>query len=98
MTTPNLSPLVLGLSLSLIPPGAWAQSFERNVDRPGSDYRNFNIDGSPAACQAACGRDDECRAWTYVRAGYQGPLPRCWLKFRIPSPTGNQCCISGVMR
>lgn len=79
-------------------PPQWAQDVAVNVDRPGSDYRNFDIEGPPAACQTACGRENECRAWTYVRAGYQGPQPRCWLKFGVPPPTASECCVSGVVK
>lgn len=75
-----------------------AQTFERGVDRPGRDYTSFDLRGGPRACQAACRRDDQCVAWTYVRAGYQGSLPRCWLKGSVPPPTGNDCCVSGVIR
>lgn len=97
MAARYLSTLIVSASLSLISSVVWAQTFERGVDRPGFDFRNFDIDGPARACQAACGRRDQCRAWTYVRAGFQGPAPRCWLKFRVPPATGNECCVSGIM-
>lgn len=82
--------------VSLLPATVIAMSFERGVDRPGSDYTSFDIRGSARTCQAACDRDDQCRAWTYVRAGIQGPAPRCWLKFQVPPPRWDDCCVSGV--
>lgn len=68
-----LSSLVLGLA----PNAGLAQTFERGVDRPGADFSNFDIPGrGPHACQSACFQNGACRAWTYVRAGFQGPVAR----------------------
>lgn len=85
----------LSLSSSLVS----AQTFERRVDRSGSDYIDFPMRYAGArACQEACGNDERCRAWTFVRPGYQGHAPRCWLKYAVPEAQGNECCVSGVMR
>ena len=73
-----------------------AQSFERNTDRPGADYTSFDINGGPSSCERACMREYACRAWTYVRAGFQGPGPRCWLKSGVPAAQPSDCCVSGV--
>ncbi|MFI5014170.1 MAG: PAN domain-containing protein [Hyphomicrobiales bacterium] len=94
----RLSVLAIAGILSLPAAISAAQTFERGVDRPGADYTSFDLRGGPRACQAACGRDGQCAAWTYVRAGFQGPLPRCWLKGSVPPATGNGCCVSGIMR
>ncbi len=60
------------------------------VDRPGSDFANFDL---PMAdyrlCQGECAANGTCRAWTYVEPGH------CWLKNAVPAPVINQCCISG---
>ena len=49
---------------------------EVGINRPGSDYRNFNANNSHS-CENACMHDNDsryqCKAWTYVRAGVQGP-------------------------
>lgn len=88
----------LGLALSALAP-AGAQSrfftFERNVDRPGEDYRSF---GSPSAsqCSFSCQAENRCRAWTFVRPGIQGPSGQCWLKTTGPRAFRNGCCTSGV--
>jgi len=73
---------------------------EFSTDRPGGDYRNFEVAATPNgdACKAACEADSECRAWTYVRPGYGGPEPRCWLKNHLTPPRHRPCCISGVVR
>jgi PAN domain len=74
---------------------AAAQRFERNIDRPGSDYSNTAMD-SASGCSLACSQDNECRAWTFVRPGVQTPSGRCWLKDSVPQARSNNCCISGV--
>jgi hypothetical protein len=64
------------------------------TDLLGGDYKGF--DGSTAGgCEAECKRDDKCRAWTFVKAGVQGPQARCYLKDVIPAASSNSCCTSG---
>ena len=71
---------------------------ELNIDRTGSDFRNFDLPSAdPKLCQDACEKDPRCKAWTYVKPyTIQGPKPRCWLKDSVPAPGGNTSCISGV--
>jgi hypothetical protein len=73
-------------------------ALEYKTDRPGSDYRDFDLPrgAQPEACQEACEFDDQCRAFTYVRAGVQSDFPRCWLKSSAPPANANDCCVSGV--
>jgi len=73
-------------------------SMEWDIDRPGLDYNNFDLPkNEPALCMDACQRDQKCKAWTYVKPNTtQGVHPRCWLKYDVPSPESNVCCISGV--
>ena len=79
-----------------LPAGAQA-GMEQNTDRPGLDYRSFDLPwDDPAICQEACDRDGKCQAWTYVRQRVQGPYARCWLKHQVPRANANNCCISGV--
>jgi hypothetical protein len=68
---------------------------EDKIDRPGSDFKNFEID-SWKTCEAACAEDDICASWTYVRPGVQGPSARCWLKNRVARPVPNANTVSGV--
>ena len=72
---------------------------EVGTDRPGSDYRNFDL-SSPkdGECRRSCARDEICKAYTYVKPGVQGPKARCWLKTSVPPPRPNGCCVSGVLR
>jgi hypothetical protein len=89
------------MSLILLSVTALAQSstFEPRVDRPGMDYRNFTPrNPDPEDCRDACLAERRCRAWTFVRAGIQGPAPVCWLKDRVPEAQGNDCCTSGIIR
>ena len=77
--------------------GVVTREFEPNTDRPGNDYTNFDLQAPDSnVCRAACGNDQKCLAWTYVRPGIQGPKARCWLKNVIPAAHANDCCMSGV--
>jgi hypothetical protein len=41
---------------------------EWNFDRPGSDYKVFDLQApDPTFCQDACFRDPRCMAWTYMQ-------------------------------
>src|SRR6185369_773791 len=65
-----------------------------DTDLFGGDFIGFN--GATAElCEIDCKSNGKCRAWTFVKAGVQGPQPRCYLKEVIPAPAANACCISG---
>jgi PAN domain len=66
-----------------------------NTDRPGNDYRNFDVRDSDA-CRSACLKELRCEAWTFVKRGIQGPSARCWLKDKVPKAVANPCCRSGT--
>ena len=68
---------------------------EDGIDRPGSDYKNFDVGGWPS-CEAACSAESVCSSWTYVRPGIQGPSGRCWLKNHVAHPVPNAGAVSGV--
>src|SRR3954470_9435182 len=71
--------------------------FEDDVNRLGYDYASFELEApDPQLCQTACEKDVKCRAYTYVKPGYQGPPARCWLKSTIPQGTAHECCVSGA--
>jgi hypothetical protein len=90
---PNSAPADTALSL----PQGQRPRFDTNL--LGSDYRQFALDaGEWALCQSACKTESACLAWTFVRPGVQGPKAHCWLKNKIPPPTPNACCISGIER
>jgi hypothetical protein len=69
---------------------------EPNTDRPGWDYKNFWVSGGPEECQKACAKDPKCKAYTYVKPRKKGDRARCWIKYKVPAPVTNNCCISGV--
>lgn len=70
---------------------------EIDFDRPGQDYKNFDMeDANVNTCEFACTKDAKCKAWTYVKPGIQGPKARCWLKVTNPAARPNTCCISGL--
>jgi hypothetical protein len=74
---------------------------EPGIDRAGSDYRNFEVgnadlrDQPELLCRTACQKEAQCKAWTYVKPGVQGPKARCSLKTAVPAARVNNCCISG---
>ena len=70
-------------------------TFENDTNRPGSDYRDFDVQGDPNACRNACWNDSACQAYTYVKPGVQGQYAHCWLKNAVPNPGANNCCVSG---
>jgi hypothetical protein len=70
---------------------------EADIDRPGSDYQNFDLtEPRYELCRDACAGERNCRAYTYVKPGVQGPNSRCWLKSSAPAPAARDCCVSGV--
>ena len=85
------------LALALLSSPTWSQTIEYGVDRAGSDIGSFDLppNGVPQNCQGACLANSSCVAWSFVRAGWQGPTPRCWLKSPAPAPTDSPCCVSG---
>jgi hypothetical protein len=75
---------------------ASAQQSVRNTDRPGSDYNNFEVGGTPDQCRTPCMKDARCQAWTFVKPGIQGRRAHCWLKDSVPQAVSNPCCTSGT--
>ena len=49
-------------------------------------------------CLELCRTTRGCRAWTFVKPGFQGASARCWLKDVVPAAVSNPCCTSGVVR
>ncbi|MBI4874482.1 MAG: DUF4412 domain-containing protein [Acidobacteria bacterium] len=73
--------------------------FEMNIDRGGSDYRDFDPARADAAlCAEACDKESRCKAWTWVKSEHQPPTGHCWLKDPAPDPAANECCVSGLKR
>ena len=71
---------------------------EPDTNRPGSDYLSFDLVGNDqlVQCVGQCSSRPKCVAWTFVRAGVQGPRARCWLKNALPAAQFSGCCISGI--
>jgi PAN domain len=92
--------LVTAFASALLGPAA-AQSkfftFERGIDRPGLDFNNTPSQGA-ADCSFACQLENQCRAWTFVRPGVQGPSGRCFLKSAVPQARRDNCCTSGFRK
>lgn len=80
------------------PDAALPGHLEFGVDRPGQDLASFDLEerDSPIDCESLCDQSADCRAFTFVQPGVQGPNPRCWLKNAVPNPQQDACCVSGV--
>ena len=74
-------------------------SEEPGIDRPGQDYRDFDLPEPGAThCASACLGEKTCRAFTYLKPGVEGPKAHCWLKTGVPDSVASSCCISGVVK
>ncbi len=74
-----------------------SMSFEPDTDRPGANLRVLDLDkADPQLCAEICQANQQCRSYTYVKPGVQGPKARCWLKSGVPAAKQNKCCVSGV--
>jgi hypothetical protein len=62
-------------------------TYEENFDRPGSDFRDFDVaTADPKLCQKSCVDEARCRAWTYRKPeGRRNGKPHCWLKEHVPT-------------
>jgi len=77
--------------------GAASGFMERNTDRTGGDFRVFTSGPQgPRHCASECASDAQCKAWTYVAMGNEGPNATCHLKLVVPPAVQTPCCISGV--
>jgi PAN domain-containing protein len=92
---------LLAPAIGALPQEAAGQSrfftIERNIDRPGRDFRNTPA-GSAADCSFACQAENQCRAYTFVKPSAQDPFGRCFLKNAVPKFVRNNCCSSGVRK
>jgi PAN domain len=85
------------LILFVSPATAEQASVEPGIDRPGADYKSVPMRvASPESCRFACEQDEQCKAYTFVVPGVQGPAARCYLKNAVPNAVASNCCTSGV--
>lgn len=76
----------------------WRPELFKGMNLSGADIASFDMDrADPIACHAQCVLNERCIAWTYVEAGVQGPLPRCWLKNGKPPRTPYSRAVSGFI-
>ena len=71
---------------------------EYSTNRPGADYRVFEIEKS-RRCQDECALDARCVAATHVRPNPPGqPKEMCHLKTAVPAPVRDFCCTTFIVR
>jgi len=63
---------------------------EMDIDRNGSDYKDF-VAADVHACLDACVQDGGCRAITFTKSSRQ-----CWMKSSVPLRISNSSYISAV--
>ncbi len=90
---------ISGTTLSNRNTGLVSGWIETNVDRGGQDYRNFELqEARPESCREACiAEAPHCKAFTYVKPGFNGYPARCYLKSGVPAPMPSAGCDSGVI-
>lgn len=91
---------LLGSAVALlmaVTPAYSAGDLEWNTDRPGYDYKGFDLPlDNPLMCKEACAGEPACKAYTYVKAGVLSVNSRCYLKNAVPNSMQNTATISGV--
>lgn len=76
---------------------AQAEVFEFGAKRQGKIFNAFDLaEPDPGACRDACDGDPQCKAWTFVNEGEQGPNARCLLQSTVKQPVKDACCVSGL--
>lgn len=102
------SAALLALSILLATAGraATEMTTENGTNRPGMDYRHFEIvprgpsiagDGVTERCREACEKDKQCGSYTAVKPGVQSPKNGvCWLKNKRTTAVADSCCTSGI--
>ena len=71
-------------------------TLEDNIDRPGADYRDFDLPtgSGPQVCQQECLKENRCRAFAYQKR----QNAHCWLKDDVPEQRNKTDLVSGVVR
>lgn len=93
-----LPTLVAGalLTIALSPAGGHV-STEWGTDRPANGIPEQKFEAANAEkCRQACEAQAQCKAYTFVYPGWQGPKGQCYLKTSVPAAVASWCCISGV--
>lgn len=79
--------------------GAPPYVMEYDINRFGEDYKDLDLEiPDPALCAEACLKEAKCRAWSYVKPGVQADNAKCWLKNKVPPPSPDENCVSGINR
>lgn len=78
-----------------------AATLEYDTNRPGPPYNKIILEKTePALCATECENDKECKAFVYVKPGYDTQIDKnkaaCFLKKNIPAKVSDKCCVSGI--
>ena len=83
---------LLGIVLAGFP---WTAFAVDGTNLPGHDYAHFEAP-SAFVCRNTCGGEPRCKAYTWVKPGFQGPHGQCWLKDSVPAIVKDRCCDSAA--
>jgi hypothetical protein len=72
-----------------------AMSTDLNTNRNGGDYMSFAA-SSYEVCRSACSEQEQCRAYTFVKAAVPGGPGTCWLKGSVTAAHPDSTCTSGL--
>lgn len=94
-----MSALLLLLALFAGAAGAADYTVEDGFDRPGPAYETFEQTSDfqdPVLCRDRCESQPQCRSFTFVKPGVEGPKALCRMRDTEPAPVESACCISSV--
>lgn len=73
------------------------QGMATGIDFPGGDIERIELTvPDPGLCRQACQANGECRGWTFIKPGIQGPRAVCWVKSAPGIARQDENAISGV--
>ena len=97
-TAQSLSPAAMLSNHVFVPVAALPPVIRRGVNFPGMDISGQDTanDGG-TACARICVANTQCRAFSWVRPGVQGPSAKCWIKNGVPAGNADPNVNSGTV-
>ena len=96
--TVSVAPASAGGGGVSVVPAAPNGTILRGVNFPGKDMMGISTpDDGGVQCRASCLANGQCKAFSWVRPGVQGPDAKCWLKGGVPNSNPDPNANSGVV-
>ena len=76
----------------------WGALQQASINQGDGQALTFYRGTTPEQCQADCGKNPKCVAFTLIKAGAYGPNdpPVCYLMSEAKKLTASSCCISAI--